>query len=175
MEVFFLIFLCRLMFRTSVRHPFAFGALLLLRRITVGGFVRVVAISWYGFVLFLIFVGGLLVLFRYTCALAPKVNPWKGDSNSMRIIKKAGFYVGSLAVAFLLVLRARGLGLLEGRINSSLIGSVASRRNGVLIVSFIWGTSIVWLVLILFLVIVLVAHICKKQRYPLRSFKLKKF
>uniref|UniRef100_A0AB39CC34 NADH dehydrogenase subunit 6 n=1 Tax=Thyasira tokunagai TaxID=3055801 RepID=A0AB39CC34_9BIVA len=167
LEAFFFFFFLLGLLSRGMSHPFSFGAMLLFVSIFFGGGISILAVSWYGFVLFLIFVGGLLVLFSYTCALAPKVK-LQVEKKSMGL--KTIFY---LSIFFLFIFVLGGLNTLLGPTSVQGLGSSMSSSSGVLVPSFVWDVSIVWLVLILFLVMILVAYICKTQSFPLRAFSKK--
>ena len=50
------------------------GAILILRSILTTVFTSFVSNSWYGFILFLIYITGLLVLFGYFLAIRPNIH-----------------------------------------------------------------------------------------------------
>lgn len=148
-----------------VQHPFSMGSVLLLIRISLRVGSGRLFIRWYGFVLFLIFVGGLLVLFRYSCALIPK-------------FKIKTFYRTRKILAYtsgILVLRGFICFVKKLRLITRLVNLVGVRggssKVGVLITSFVWDIRIIWAVLVLFFVMVLASYICKTQKFPLRAFK----
>lgn len=160
LEFFFLSFFFSLLY---AQHPFSFGAIMLTLRVVLGGIIRGSVGGWYGFVLFLIFVGGLLVLFAYTCALTPRFGAVKG------VFKNVGGVITGLI--FFFFFSGSGLGI--NFIDRLRFGRGVSMGWGVLVTSFVWDVSIVWLVSVLFLAMILVAHVCKKQGFPLRAFRKK--
>nr|QBC73199.1 NADH dehydrogenase subunit 6 [Peltospira smaragdina] len=54
-------------------HPLSLGLCILLCSLSVCLLIGALSYSWFGFILFLIFVGGLLVMFAYVSALTPNV------------------------------------------------------------------------------------------------------
>nr|BAV25170.1 NADH dehydrogenase subunit 6 [Conchocele cf. bisecta HPD1644] len=148
-----------------VAHPFSFGALLLISSIVVSGWVSFVSSSWYGFMLFLIFVGGLLVLFSYTCALVPLSKDLVIEMKLKMIL----FLLMTVMMIFILMKIFIPYFIIGGNEVMS-YGSSTCSGSGVLITSFTWDVSIVWFVLLLFLVMILVAYVCKNHMFPLRFF-----
>lgn len=158
-----LIFLFIFVILLYAPHPFSFGATILTLRIVLGGVIRGTLGGWYGFVLFLIFVGGLLVLFAYTCALTPNLGGAKEVPKGI-----AGLIVGVFFSFFFI-----WNGLSNSFFDRFIFGRGVSMAWGVLVTSFVWDVRIVWLVRVLFLAIILVAHFCKRQGFPLRAFRKK--
>lgn len=147
-------------------HPFRLGGVLLIIRILMRVIIRLTLRRWYGFVLFLVFVGGLLVVFGYTRALSP----FRGE-----VLKINWKIIRSIIVRrSILILLINKLSVKSFIMRSIIdvfqyIGRVSS-GEGVLVTSFVWDVRIVWFVLILFITIVLTAYICKGHRFPLRFF-----
>nr|DBA44273.1 TPA_asm: NADH dehydrogenase subunit 6 [Peltospira delicata] len=54
-------------------HPLSLGLCILFCSLSVCLLIGVLSYGWFGFILFLIFVGGLLVMFAYVSALTPNV------------------------------------------------------------------------------------------------------
>nr|BAN70247.1 NADH dehydrogenase subunit 6 [Chrysomallon squamiferum] len=54
-------------------HPLSLGLCILLCSLSSCMLIGTLSYSWFGFVFFLIFVGGLLVMFAYVAALSPNV------------------------------------------------------------------------------------------------------
>nr|YP_010518003.1 NADH dehydrogenase subunit 6 [Cocculina enigmadonta]UXN84355.1 NADH dehydrogenase subunit 6 [Cocculina enigmadonta] len=54
-------------------HPLSVGVCVLVISVFSCLLISMVSHAWYGYMLFLIFVGGLLVMFAYVCALTPNV------------------------------------------------------------------------------------------------------
>nr|YP_009407002.1 NADH dehydrogenase subunit 6 [Typhlopatsa pauliani]ASA39538.1 NADH dehydrogenase subunit 6 [Typhlopatsa pauliani] len=57
---------------TSISHPLAMGAILLTQTIIIAMMTTLtIYTSWFSYILFLIFLGAILVLFIYVASLAP--------------------------------------------------------------------------------------------------------
>nr|YP_009673472.1 NADH dehydrogenase subunit 6 [Neocaridina davidi koreana]QDF42991.1 NADH dehydrogenase subunit 6 [Neocaridina davidi koreana] len=57
---------------TQTTHPLALGMTLLVQTITICGLTSMLAkTTWFSYILFLIFLGAMLVLFIYVASLAP--------------------------------------------------------------------------------------------------------
>lgn len=54
-------------------HPISLGINLLILRLFVAATTAVITTSWLGFIVFLIYIGGILVIFAYVAALTPNV------------------------------------------------------------------------------------------------------
>nr|YP_009057589.1 NADH dehydrogenase subunit 6 [Gononemertes parasita]AGZ63889.1 NADH dehydrogenase subunit 6 [Gononemertes parasita] len=67
-ELFFFFFLC---LSILVQQPLAMGGVLLFISFMVSIYVSFFFSSWYSFSLFLIYIGGMLVLFGYVMVLVP--------------------------------------------------------------------------------------------------------
>ncbi len=79
-----LLFLLSFVFSTTLGTFFAvspvlMGALILVLALELSLVLRVTTSSWFGFLLFLIYIGGLLVIFSYFAALTPNL-PSRGKS-----------------------------------------------------------------------------------------------
>ncbi len=56
-----------------INHPLRLGLRIIFCRLAICLLLGVLGYNWFGFILFLIFVGGLLVIFAYVSALRPNV------------------------------------------------------------------------------------------------------
>nr|YP_009251040.1 NADH dehydrogenase subunit 6 [Macrophthalmus japonicus]AMY96243.1 NADH dehydrogenase subunit 6 [Macrophthalmus japonicus] len=66
-----LLFACSILF-TNLSHPLAMGLILLIQTILISITLGLSSYSfWFSYILFLIFLGGMLVLFIYVSSLAP--------------------------------------------------------------------------------------------------------
>nr|QBC73181.1 NADH dehydrogenase subunit 6 [Cocculina subcompressa] len=64
---------CFFMLIPMMLHPLSVGVCVLIVSMFSCLVISVISYPWYGYMLFLIFVGGLLVMFAYVCALTPNV------------------------------------------------------------------------------------------------------
>nr|YP_010583754.1 NADH dehydrogenase subunit 6 [Sepia elegans]UXN83950.1 NADH dehydrogenase subunit 6 [Sepia elegans] len=56
-----------------VIQPLSLGFMLMLNMICVSGLISIIVFSWYGYLLFLVYIGGLLVMFMYVISLIPNL------------------------------------------------------------------------------------------------------
>jgi NADH-ubiquinone oxidoreductase chain 6 len=63
--------LCRVFLFPLIIQPLRLGLAIILSTIFLCILVAIYLSSWYGYILFLIYVGGLLVMFAYVAALSP--------------------------------------------------------------------------------------------------------
>nr|YP_010943704.1 NADH dehydrogenase subunit 6 [Ennucula tenuis]WLV28174.1 NADH dehydrogenase subunit 6 [Ennucula tenuis] len=146
---------------------------LMFQPLSLGGWIMIMALfctlmmgldcnSWFGYVLFLMYVGGLLVMFAYVAALTPNL-----------------IFYGLGAVKLVLLITLVFLGMVFStyipfiktvNVDLSSMGEFFEGYSGMLVV--IYNISIfISLSIILFLALVAVVKICYFQDGPLRSFK----
>nr|YP_007891053.1 NADH dehydrogenase subunit 6 [Sepia pharaonis]AGJ71778.1 NADH dehydrogenase subunit 6 [Sepia pharaonis] len=56
-----------------VIQPLSLGFMLMLNVVCVSGLMSITVFSWYGYILFLVYVGGMLVMFMYIISLVPNL------------------------------------------------------------------------------------------------------
>nr|YP_010944728.1 NADH dehydrogenase subunit 6 [Teuthowenia megalops]WMC20826.1 NADH dehydrogenase subunit 6 [Teuthowenia megalops] len=56
-----------------VIQPLSLGFMLMLLTLFVSGLLSMFTFSWYGYLLFLVYIGGLLVMFMYVISLVPNL------------------------------------------------------------------------------------------------------
>ena len=95
----FLIFLNRVLFLIT-KHPLGIGLILIFQTLLIRLFSRIRALNfWFSYILFLIFVGGLLILFIYVISLASN----EIFNFSLKIfINKIFIFSSSITIIFLL-------------------------------------------------------------------------
>jgi len=141
----------------AITQPLTLGFVILI--ITLGGcgMCGLFISSWYGYMLFLVYVGGLLVIFAYVAALIPNVMYWVNYK-----------YVVFLGLSFLGLLI-----LFEGfYIDSGLLTPESDewdRYEGIELCTA--GGLIVALAHVLLVTLVAVVKICYNRSGALRSFK----
>nr|YP_635815.1 NADH dehydrogenase subunit 6 [Lophiotoma cerithiformis]ABB72492.1 NADH dehydrogenase subunit 6 [Lophiotoma cerithiformis] len=118
--------------------------------------------SWYGYILFLIYVGGLLVMFSYVAALSPNI--LFGSGTPLLFFFMATFFLSLIMYFYPLV-------------DLSSIDHLASynklkflKMYGVEIVSPHMVSILIGLAIILLINLVVVVKICYYQRASLRPF-----
>jgi len=136
--------------------PIAIGAILILIAFFTSYFINLIYISWFSFIIFLIYIGGLLIIFAYFSALQP---------NQFIFIETLSFSL--LFLAFISMPRA-----------SLLCTRVLDQKPQV---SFLWEISLIlnssqafiYLLIAntLFLVLLVVVKITGTNSSPLRPIK----
>nr|AUI11300.1 NADH dehydrogenase subunit 6 [Calliostoma zizyphinum] len=150
----------------SMLQPLSLGACVMSLSVMFCLLIGVSMSSWYGFVLFLIFVGGLLVMFAYVSALAP--NNFFSSAKSVMSFVLLYFFVLSCfyGSTFFSVPLADYVHLVSG--NEVELFKNMSSSGGVLV-----NPSSVSLIIILGVILLIallaVVKICYYQQGPLRS------
>jgi len=135
------------------QQPIPSGITLLFLAFLRTTFLGFVVSSWYGYLLFLIYIRGILVAFGYVCAMTP--------NTLFLVVPKVPLMV-TLAT-FTLILSSRRVRLLQG---DSLFWKLGSY-------SLLSGENLraYWIVAILLLVIlVITVYVVFKKASPLRGF-----
>nr|WRW55920.1 NADH dehydrogenase subunit 6 [Thylacodes adamsii] len=71
--VFSSLFMCLSFLFPVMAQPLSLGCLLLLLTLVACLLSGLILSSWYGYILFLVYVGGLLVMFAYSASLIPNI------------------------------------------------------------------------------------------------------
>nr|AIG21319.1 NADH dehydrogenase subunit 6 [Dendropoma corrodens] len=141
----------------AMTQPLTLGLVILTMTLGGCGMCGLFMSSWYGYMLFLIYVGGLLVMFAYVAALIPNVVYWVNYK-----------YLVFLGLGFLGLLM-----LFEGfYIDSGLLTPESDEWDsyeGIELCTA--GGLIVALALILLVTLVAVVKICYTRGGALRAFK----
>nr|AGY61265.1 NADH dehydrogenase subunit 6 [Halocaridina rubra] len=83
----------------KIKHPLTMGLMLLAQTVIIAVYINsVLKTSWFSYILFLIFLGAMLVLFIYVTSLAPN-EPFYFSSSSAIIFLSAAL----LSVTFLMI------------------------------------------------------------------------
>lgn len=138
----------------SRRHPLVLGGMLLLLSLLSVLYIVIKISSLVGLFLFLVFIGGLLVLFSYVVSLSS--NPFISGRVSeleylllgMLLLRVLGFFVLSLCLYSVGV----------GRIVGILVGGFQWLK--LVVIRKLWLKIIIFLRLLLFLSIVVVVNVC---------------
>ena len=143
-------------------QPLRLGAMIMLAALFCALIMGLDSSSWFGYVLFLMYVGGMLVMFAYVAALTPNI-----IFSSINALKLVFLVVGIFMFMILRTYVHFSKGVSAG---FSSVVEFAELNSGVLVVSY--NVSIfISLSIILFLALVAVVKICYFQDGPLRSFK----
>nr|YP_003204739.1 NADH dehydrogenase subunit 6 [Fusiturris similis]ACF04846.1 NADH dehydrogenase subunit 6 [Fusiturris similis] len=120
--------------------------------------------SWYGYILFLIYVGGLLVMFAYVAALSPNVLFGKGAPLVLFVLS---------AVLMILVTYLVPLVDLSSITDYKNFNELKNLKTyGVELVSPHMASILIGLAVILLINLIVVVKICYYQRAPLRPFEV---
>ena len=149
-----------------INQPLRLGLAIIVSTIFICLLTGIYLSSWYGFILFLIYVGGLLVMFAYVATLSP--NTLFGGAGSLlfllgtqRILPLAIFYSFFLDSRFLTnpACNFREMSILKS--------------HGIELVSPIMISVLISLALILLINLIVVVKICFYQQRALRPYKSK--
>lgn len=147
-------------------QPLRLGFILMLIVVCVGGIVRIVVFSWYGYLLFLVYVGGILVIFIYVISLIP---------NLIFLSNKVFIYFFFILLGFIIINYFVMKEMVREEVkNISLLDFVSNRIGGRGII-IIYDNFICYVLLavILLFVLIRVVKICYYCEGPLRVFKFK--
>lgn len=144
------------LFRSFLNTLVSIGGLLLVLALLVTIIVAILSNSWFSFILFLIYVTGLLVLFRYILAISP--NYYYNSSFKKFFFK---FWLILVIICFVFI-----------RSNGVRVNSVVIDFEEMVILIFNLNRIVIYLLIgvILLIVLVLVVNICYKRPRPLRPF-----
>nr|ART64887.1 NADH dehydrogenase subunit 6 [Cerithidea sinensis] len=145
-------------------QPLSLGLSIMFSTMLLCLAVGILLSSWYGYILFLIYVGGLLVMFAYVAALSPNV--LFGGSGSVMFLIFTQFFVP------VIMFNSMFLDLSD---LSPLLSSREMLTNmkilGIELVSPSLISVLVGLGVILLINLIVVVKICYYQRSTLRPFK----
>nr|QIZ12673.1 NADH dehydrogenase subunit 6 [Acanthopleura echinata] len=146
-----------------VSEPLSMGCLILFNSLIMSVCIFFEGGSWFGFILFLIYIGGLLVMFAYVTALTPN------------LIFKQGYLKISFCLMYFLwvtvFLQSEVVGVMYSLEKLDFPIMVEYHKLGASLFSFFSFMSIVGLALILLFVLLCVVKICYKGGGALRPFK----
>nr|YP_010472541.1 NADH dehydrogenase subunit 6 [Mitrella albuginosa]UVG40726.1 NADH dehydrogenase subunit 6 [Mitrella albuginosa] len=144
-------------------QPLSLGLVIMISTLLMCFISAMTLSSWYGYILFLIYVGGLLVMFAYVAALSPNVL-FGG--------------MGPLFSSCLLILPLMGGMFMYPLIDLSFVDNLSSymelkflKMYGVQMVSPQMISILIGLAVILLVNLIVVVKICYYQQASLRPFK----
>nr|AIG21318.1 NADH dehydrogenase subunit 6 [Dendropoma corrodens] len=143
----------------AMSQPLTLGLVILIMTLGGGGLCGLLMSPWYGYLLFLVYVGGLLVMFVYVAALVPNV-----------------IYGINYNYVILLVLGLLGLMFLfkDYLLDSGLMAPESNEWDSYLGIELCTaGGLLVGLAHILLVTMVAVVKICYTRGGALRAFKFK--
>nr|YP_009365218.1 NADH dehydrogenase subunit 6 [Spirula spirula]ARJ60735.1 NADH dehydrogenase subunit 6 [Spirula spirula] len=149
-----------------VIQPLSLGFILMLLAVCTSGLVGFIFFSWYGYLIFLVYIGGLLVMFMYIISLIPNLIFLSSKVLMYMLIIFLGF--GALNVFMtkeLISVESKGLMLFDY--------SFMSMSGGSLFMMYDNFLCYLLLGMILLFVLISVVKICYYCEGPLRVFKFK--
>nr|YP_008757871.1 NADH dehydrogenase subunit 6 [Sepiella inermis]AGS18378.1 NADH dehydrogenase subunit 6 [Sepiella inermis] len=149
-----------------VIQPLSLGFMLMLNMMCVSGLVGFIIFSWYGYLLFLVYIGGLLVMFMYIISLVP---------NLIFLSSKVMLYFFMIFLSYFLMNYLFMKEVISEEMKSMSLNSFSgvSCGGGELILMMDNFYCYVVLGVILLFVLISVVKICYYCEGPLRVFKFK--
>nr|YP_009034055.1 NADH dehydrogenase subunit 6 [Sypharochiton sinclairi]AHZ60674.1 NADH dehydrogenase subunit 6 [Sypharochiton sinclairi] len=144
-------------------QPLSMGGLILINSLIMSLCIFYFIESWFGFILFLVYIGGMLVMFAYVTALTPNL-VFKSEG-----VVKFFLFMTSFWVLLLNSVEFFGLNFVVTPWNY--VPEVYHQSFGTSLFSFFNFMSLIGLVLILLLILLCVVKICFVNKGPLRPFK----
>nr|YP_009503296.1 NADH dehydrogenase subunit 6 [Gemmuloborsonia moosai]AXA45242.1 NADH dehydrogenase subunit 6 [Gemmuloborsonia moosai] len=143
-------------------QPLSLGLMVMLSTLMMCIISAMTLSSWYGYILFLIYVGGLLVMFAYVAALSPNV---LFGSASPMLLCLAGAFCLTLIMYFYPLIDLSSITHLNMYTKFKFL-----KMYGVELVSPQMISVLVGLAIILLINLIVVVKICYYQRASLRPF-----
>nr|QHD26823.1 NADH dehydrogenase subunit 6 [Hemifusus tuba] len=154
---------CSILMLPLMSQPLSLGLVIMMSTLFMCFISAVTLSSWYGYILFLIYVGGLLVMFAYVAALVPNV--LFGSSNPMLIFM---FLVSPLMLMFYFYPLIDLPSISYTHIFAEL---KPLKMYGIEMVSPQMISILIGLVIILLINLIVVVKICYYRHASLRPFK----
>nr|YP_010610652.1 NADH dehydrogenase subunit 6 [Cirrothauma murrayi]WAP91407.1 NADH dehydrogenase subunit 6 [Cirrothauma murrayi] len=147
-------------------QPLSLGFMVMLVSVASSGLVAFISYPWYGFMLFLVYIGGLLVMFMYIISLIPNL-----IFMSMKIFFFFFLYmIGVIFAIFFSLYNYMDLGLMEFMYMN--MNNMSMGNSGLIMMGYNFFCYVLLGVLLLF-VLISVVKICYYCEGPLRVFKYK--
>nr|YP_009443397.1 NADH dehydrogenase subunit 6 [Amphioctopus marginatus]ATR80181.1 NADH dehydrogenase subunit 6 [Amphioctopus marginatus] len=147
-------------------QPLSLGFMIMLVSVFMSVMVSFFVYSWYGYMLFLVYVGGLLIMFMYIISLIPNLIFFsKGLFMYMFVV-----VMGFLMMNFMSMYMYMDVGLLNMKVVNMKFMSLGMSS---LIMSGFNFYCYVFLGVLLLLILISVVKICYYCEGPLRVFKYK--
>nr|YP_010944836.1 NADH dehydrogenase subunit 6 [Abraliopsis morisii]WMC20988.1 NADH dehydrogenase subunit 6 [Abraliopsis morisii] len=149
-----------------VIQPLSLGFMLMLLTFCVSGLVSLLTFSWYGYLLFLVYIGGLLVMFMYVISLIP---------NLIFLSSKVSMYFVFILMSFMLMNLFMFKDFISVDMKSLYLFDYCnmSMSGGTMIMMYDNFMCYLLLAIILLFVLISVVKICYYCEGPLRVFKFK--
>lgn len=149
-----------------VIQPLRLGFILITLTFCVRGLISLITFSWYGYLLFLVYIGGLLVMFIYVISLIP---------NLIFLSRKVFAYFFVIFFRFVIInfFVSKDLITIDIKSLSLLEYSFSRLGGGTIIIIYDNFMCYLLLAIILLFVLIRVVKICYYCEGPLRVFKFK--
>nr|QBC73173.1 NADH dehydrogenase subunit 6 [Coccocrater sp. MNHN-IM-2013-41044] len=153
--------LCFLVSLSLMLHPLSVGVCVLVASMFACLVISILSYSWYGYMLFLIFWGGLLVMFAYVCASTPNAL-FEGN---MVVVFVLSMSVLMATVFWKVLFAVDGMEVVEMSVPGCLSSSMGESLVYPFSMSVIVGLGIILLVNLL-----AVVKVCVFESGPLREY-----
>nr|YP_009162943.1 NADH dehydrogenase subunit 6 [Uroteuthis duvaucelii]AKT93695.1 NADH dehydrogenase subunit 6 [Uroteuthis duvaucelii] len=149
-----------------VIQPLSLGLMLMLMVSCVSGLTSLIVFSWYGYLLFLVYVGGMLVMFMYVISLIP---------NLIFLSNKVFIYFFLIFFGFMMMNFFVMKELISVEIKSLFFFDYNNMSMGGSSIIMLYDNFFCYVLLavILLFVLISVVKICYYCEGPLRVFKFK--
>nr|WMC20898.1 NADH dehydrogenase subunit 6 [Helicocranchia sp. n SB-2022] len=149
-----------------VIQPLSLGFMLSLLTLFISGLMGMIIFSWYGYLLFLVYIGGLLVMFMYVISLIP---------NLIFISSKVFMYTFVIFFGFLVMnlFVSKEFISIDMKSFSLFDYSAMSMYGGSMIMMYDNFMCYLLLGVVLLFLLISVVKICYYCEGPLRVFKFK--
>lgn len=137
----------------TCQRPFSLILTILIIAFTIASLISIIISSWLAFILFLIYIGGLLIIFSYFLAISPN----QENISILRIFIPLISLILTVSVSIILI-------------DSITITSTQWIPLTEVIFSQSNYPILIMLILILLLVIIIVVKVTKLEKGPLRGF-----
>nr|YP_009469110.1 NADH dehydrogenase subunit 6 [Charonia lampas]AOY34916.1 NADH dehydrogenase subunit 6 [Charonia lampas]AVC55724.1 NADH dehydrogenase subunit 6 [Charonia lampas] len=144
-------------------QPLSLGLVIMFSTLMMCSVSAMLLSSWYGYILFLIYVGGLLVMFAYVAALSPNV--LFGSGTPLIFFGLIFLLLGSIMLMYPLI-DFPSLGYLSSYSSFKFLKMYGTEMVCPQMISILIGLAIILLVNL-----VVVVKICYYQHASLRPFK----
>lgn len=138
-----------------ISSPLIIGLFILFIALNLSAWIGVLGIRWFGLILFLVYIGGILVIFIYFVAITPNQQ-----------YEKAIFYLELLRFLRIYMLLKWKWEFLEKRFRTEFLFN-----REIIIFSFSQGLIFIIIFIILFIRLVIVVKVTRLVQGPLRPFK----
>ncbi|YP_002808572.1 NADH dehydrogenase subunit 6 (mitochondrion) [Scylla paramamosain] len=158
-----LILILSLLF-TRLYHPLSMGLTLLIQTVLISLSAGLMTYTyWFSYILFMIFLGGMLVLFIYVTSLA---------SNESFSFSYSSLFFSTLLIFILTPLSILWDPLMSETMTNLPLSSLVSNSSNVFIISWIYSTNLMnftlFIILYLLLTLIVVVKISNLFKGPLR-------